>query len=206
MRRGSKLVVTAGLLCMTAGLGWVALAQTVSTSYLVIAAQMLFLGSGMGLTTAPATESIMGAVSLAKAGVGSALNDMTRELGSTLGVAVVGSVFASLYVSKLTGGSARTVPAPAVAHAKESVGAAYATVDALAAHGASGAAQGLRQLASAGFMNGLHGGCLLVAGVCAAGAVVCALVLPSQPPEQAAEEHAEAPHPIPRLAQAQGQA
>ena len=53
--------------------------------------------SGMGLTSAPATESIMGAVSRRQAGVGSAVNDSTRLLGGTLGVAVIGSVYASLY-------------------------------------------------------------------------------------------------------------
>jgi len=209
LKRGSKLIVTAGLVCMAIAFSWVAIAGSVSMGYLEIAGQMLFIGAGMGLTSAPATESIMGAVSVAKAGVGSAMNDMTRELGSTLGVAVVGSVFASLYVSRLTGAAAHALPAAAIAHAKESVGAAYQTVGHLAAGGAGGAAEGLRALASSGFMDGLHGACLVVAGVCAAGAVVCAVVLPSQPPEQAAEpepEQGEGRHPVPRLAQAQGQA
>ena len=56
----------------------------------------------MGLTSAPATEAIMGVVPKAKAGVGSAVNDATRLLGATLGVAVIGSVYASLYASRLT--------------------------------------------------------------------------------------------------------
>jgi len=63
---------------------------------------MVVYGLGMGLTSAPATESIMGAVSARKAGVGSAVNDSTRLLGGTLGVAVIGSVYASLYASRLT--------------------------------------------------------------------------------------------------------
>jgi hypothetical protein len=75
---------------------------TPSFSYSIIAVQMVVYGLGMGLTSAPATESIMGAVSARKAGVGSAVNDSTRLLGGTLGVAVIGSVYASLYASRLT--------------------------------------------------------------------------------------------------------
>ena len=59
---------------------WVATASA-STSYLTIALQMVVYGVGMGLTSAPATEAIMGAVPRAKAGVGSAVNDATRLLG-----------------------------------------------------------------------------------------------------------------------------
>ena len=73
-----------------------------TTGYGTIAAQMVVLGTGMGLTSAPATEAIMGVVPKAKAGVGSAINDATRLLGGTLGVAVIGSVYASLYASRLT--------------------------------------------------------------------------------------------------------
>ena len=68
--------------------------------------QMVLLGGGLGLTTAPATEAIMGSLSADKAGVGSAVNDTTRELGGTLGVAIVGSVFASVYSGRLGSASA----------------------------------------------------------------------------------------------------
>ncbi len=84
---------------------------------------MVVLGTGMGLTSAPATEAIMGVVPAAKAGVGSAVNDATRLLGGTLGVAVIGSVFASLYASRLTSGLPAGVPASAARAAGESVGA-----------------------------------------------------------------------------------
>ena len=51
----------------------------------------------MGLTMAPATESIMGSLPRAKAGVGSAMNDTTRQVGGALGVAIIGSVMSSVY-------------------------------------------------------------------------------------------------------------
>jgi len=89
---------------MAVGFAWVASAS-VGTPYSHIVGQMIFLGAGLGLTTAPATESIMGSLSVDKAGVGSAVNDTTRELGGTLGVAIVGSVFNSIYVDGFSVGS-----------------------------------------------------------------------------------------------------
>jgi hypothetical protein len=80
---------------------WVTTAAA-RTSYGTIAAQMVILGTGMGLTSAPTTETIMGVLPKAKAGVGSAVNDATRLLGGTLGVAVIGSVW--FLVSRAIGG------------------------------------------------------------------------------------------------------
>src|SRR5207237_9875941 len=94
VRAGTKLVVTAGLVAMAGFYGWVAATTSATLSYGVIAAQMVVYGLGMGLTSAPATESIMGAISAAKAGVGSAINDSTRLIGRTLGRAVIRSSYA----------------------------------------------------------------------------------------------------------------
>jgi EmrB/QacA subfamily drug resistance transporter len=91
VRIGTKLVVATGLFSMAGFYLWVTTAAA-GTSYGTIAAQMVVLGTGMGLTSAPATDAIMGVVPRAKAGVGSAVNDATRLLGGTLGVAVIGSV------------------------------------------------------------------------------------------------------------------
>ena len=77
---------------------------------------MLLLGGGLGLTTAPATEAIMGSLSADKAGVGSAVNDTTREFGGTLGVAIAGSVFASVYSGHLGAAPLDRLPAEAMGH------------------------------------------------------------------------------------------
>src|SRR5260370_14195523 len=125
VRAGTKLIVTIGLVAMAAFYGWVAATTSATLSYSIIAAQMVLYGLGMGLTSAPATESIMGAISRAKAGVGSAVNDSTRLVGGTLGVAVIGSVYASVYGSHLTASIPASVPGPAASIAHQSVGAAY---------------------------------------------------------------------------------
>ena len=63
--------------------------------------RLALMASGMALTMAPATESIMGSLPLGKAGVGSAVNDTTRQVGGALGVAIIGSVLASIYGSQV---------------------------------------------------------------------------------------------------------
>lgn len=180
VRRGTKLVVGGGLTLLAVAYAWTSSASA-TTDYTTIVGQMLFLGTGMGLTSAPATESIMGAVSRAKAGVGSAINDTARELGATLGVAVIGSVYASLYTDAFTSAASRAVPAEALGAAQESIGAAVIAGDRLTQAGAGSAADTLLGLASTGFFDGMAAGCLVAAGVCAAGAVMALLVLPAQP-------------------------
>jgi EmrB/QacA subfamily drug resistance transporter len=75
VRFGTKLIVTLGLIAMAVFYIWVAASMSTTIGYDVIALQMVLYGIGMGLTSAPATESIMGAVSNRQAGVGSAVND-----------------------------------------------------------------------------------------------------------------------------------
>ena len=62
---------------------------------------MVLMAGGLALTSGPATEAIMGALPPSRAGAGSAVNDTTREIGGTLGVAIVGSVMNSIYGSRL---------------------------------------------------------------------------------------------------------
>src|SRR5256712_13745888 len=122
VRFGTKKVTTAGLCSFAGFFAWVSTA-TAGTSYLEIAGQMVLGGSGVGLVSAPATEAIMGVVPKAKAGVGSAVNDATRLLGSTLGVAVLGSIYASLYASRLTAALPSALPAHLARTAHDSAGA-----------------------------------------------------------------------------------
>src|SRR5437763_29094 len=134
VRVGTKLVVAFGLFLMAGFYVWVTTAAA-TTGYATIAAQMVVLGTGMGLTSAPATEAIMGVVPRAKAGMGSAVNDATRLLGGTLGVAVIGSVYASLYASRLTSALPAAMPATVARTAHASVGAALTAASKLGSAG-----------------------------------------------------------------------
>jgi EmrB/QacA subfamily drug resistance transporter len=191
VRAGNKVIVASGLLLFAAGLLWTATVSA-STSYTTIALQMLFLGTGMGLTSAPATEAIMGAVSKAKAGAGSAVNDATRLFGGTLGVAVIGSVAASLYSSRLASTAPAHLPAQAASAAKASVGAAIAASRVLAQAGLTHAGHALANSASGAFLHSLHGGCVAAGGVVIAGAIMAGLFLPARPGR---EPQAQPPSP-----------
>lgn len=179
VRFGTKLVVAAGLLATASFYLWVA-TVSVSTSYATIATQMVIYGIGMGFTSAPATEAIMGAVPTTRAGVGSAVNDATRLLGGTLGVAVIGSVYASLYASRLTAAFPTRAPAQ-LAAARHSVGAALAIARQLAHRGHPALGADLHTAATAAFTHGLSVACLTAGGVAAAGALIAATLLPAQP-------------------------
>ena len=172
-RVGTTRVVAAGLGLMSAGFALAATLGADSAYVGPILLSMVLMAAGLGLTTSPATEAIMGALPEAKAGVGSAVNDTTRELGGTLGVAIVGSVFASIYgprVAELLGDQ----PAEVVAAARESVGAAM--VLAQQAPGGEAIAAAAREA----FMSGFSSGSLVAAAATAAGAVLALRWLPAR--------------------------
>ena len=177
---GNKVIVGGGMLFFSAALLWIATFSR-ATSYGVIAASMVVLGLGMGLTQAPATEAIMGAVPKQKAGIASAVNGATRLFGGTLGVAVIGSVAASLYTSRLTALLPAGLPARAVTAAHGSVGGAAAAAQQLARAGLAGPARALDNAATLAFMHSLTGACLVAAGVAAVGTLLVAFLLPNRP-------------------------
>ena len=85
-----------GLTLVTTGL---LLLSTIAADspYPMVISFFMVMAAGMGMTMAPATESVMGALPRSKAGVGSAINDTTRQVGGALGVAIIGSVVSSVY-------------------------------------------------------------------------------------------------------------
>jgi EmrB/QacA subfamily drug resistance transporter len=101
-RYGQRLVVSSGLVIAAAGLAIVAATSTLTSSYWLFAIGLVVQATGMGFTTAPSTGAIMRSLPLHKAGVGSAVNDTTRELGGALGVAVLGSLVASHFRSSFS--------------------------------------------------------------------------------------------------------
>jgi hypothetical protein len=186
VRVGNRAIVASGLGAISVAFLWISTAST-ATPYLEIVGQMIVLGVGMGLTSAPATEAIMGVVPKEKAGIGSAMNDATRELGGTLGVAVIGSVFASLYAGRLA--LPAGLPTEAVEAARESVGGAFIAAQRVADAGLGPAAEQLRAAASTAFFDGFAVGCLVAAGVAALGALLAAALLPAQPIVADDDEH-----------------
>ncbi|MYS87488.1 MFS transporter [Embleya scabrispora] len=96
-RIGARATMAAGILLAGAGLALMAAIVSVDGGYLSVLPGMLAMGSGMGLSMTPATEAITGALPHEHQGVASALNDVTREFGTALGVALLGALLSSGY-------------------------------------------------------------------------------------------------------------
>lgn len=193
-RIGTTKVVSAGLAFMAVGFGWVSTASA-ATPYLEIVGQMIFLGAGLGMTTAPATESIMGSLPPDKAGVGSAVNDTTRELGGTLGVAIVGSVFSSVYVGALRDG---TVFGHLPSVAQRATEGSVAATDIVVHHMPTAAVPAYLAEVSHAFLDGFHLACLVTAAVAFVGSVLAARFLPAH--ATTTDPDREAPRGSARLA------
>lgn len=161
-RFGSGKVITTGF-CVIAT-GFVTLSfVTSATPYLVTGLAFAIMGAGMGITAAPATGNIMSAVPPGKAGVGSAVNDTTREFGGALGIAVIGSLMSSLYRSGLDLESLDLPPAAAEA-AQGSVGAATTVAAGLPGGGPELVGQAISSFSGAYRMINIACAALAVAG------------------------------------------
>jgi predicted MFS family arabinose efflux permease len=126
-RFGVKRVVRAGFLLVAAGFTTLSFC-TASTPYALIAVALVCCGTGMAIVMPPASQQIVGSLPLAKAGVGSAMNDVTREVGGALGIAVAGSIVASIYGARA--GFTDVIPDEAAREAAtESIGQAIAVAD-----------------------------------------------------------------------------
>ena len=180
LRFGTKRVVGTGLLSMSVGFLIASTNDATSSYWLEVVPAMVFMAGGLGLTTAPATEAIMGSLPVDKAGVGSAVNDTTREIGGTLGVAVVGSVFSSLYGPDVAASLSRLgAPPEAAAIARESVVAAAE----VARRAPEAVRPAILEAASDAFLHGMAAGCRVAALATFAGAVVAFVALPARAAE-----------------------
>jgi EmrB/QacA subfamily drug resistance transporter len=179
---GSKLVVAGGL--AIAGVGLLLFSGlAVSSAYVSVLLALLVLGLGMSFTMAPATESIMGSLPRAKAGVGSAVNDTTRQVGGALGVAVLGSVVSSSYASKIAAAVGRSGASPTAAKAAhDSIGGAVGAAQQIGGQ----AGQVLATAARSGFVGAMRPAMLIAAGVTFAGVLVVLAFLPARAVDESA--------------------
>jgi EmrB/QacA subfamily drug resistance transporter len=187
-RLGTKRVVTAGMVLFSIGLA-VAATATTSTGYGRLGVALLFMGAGMGLAGAPATESIMGSLPSERANIGSAVNDTTRELGGALGVAIVGSIMSSLYATRLTDELPDAVPAPVATAARESLGAGVQVSGSLGAE--------IADTAREAFVHAMSRASMVAALVAALGAFIAWRYLPAREaevPDANASEVSDAAH------------
>jgi EmrB/QacA subfamily drug resistance transporter len=145
------------------------------TPYWWIVLSLVPLTSGMAMAMSPMTAAIMSAVPARRAGAGSAMNDATRELGSALGVAVLGSIAASQYSSHL-----HDALAGLPAAARSSAGASIAGALRAAGQLPGPAARTLELAARTAFVDGIHVAALFGVGLAVVAAVLTTRYLPSK--------------------------
>jgi hypothetical protein len=143
---------------------------TESSSYVHVFFGLVVMALGIAMGMVPATDSIMGSLPKEKAGVGSAVNDTTRQVGGALGVAVLGSLLATGYRARL---QVNGLGGAALANARSSVGGALQTAkdlgnDALAAS------------ARASYVHGMHMSLVVGAVFILGGALLSLLYLPAR--------------------------
>jgi EmrB/QacA subfamily drug resistance transporter len=186
LKIGSRAVVSTGLLFMGAGLVVAAFNSGPHTSfYGPIIVAMVLLALGLSSITAPTAEAVMGSVADDQRGAAAGVNNTTRELGGTLGVAVFGSVFASAYAPRITA-AFKPLPIPAVpkAESHQSMAAALAVVG----HAPKAVRPALENIAFSAFHSGLLVACLAGAGVALFGAVTAYVLLPGRATTEAPAE------------------
>lgn len=182
---GTKLTVGLGILLAGSGMFYLSQVADVDTPYSTILFGMCILAAGMGTAMSPATNSIMGSVPVRKAGVGSAMNDTTRQVGGALGVAVLGTVMNSVYLSKtevlrgsLSEGVFETV--------QNSIQTALIVAEQLPPH----LAQPVIEASKAGFVSGMNDAFLYASIIMAAASLITLAILPKwvrRPPEEEEE-------------------
>ena len=151
---------------------------TPTTETWVVSLTLFFLAIGLANVMAPGTGAVMSAVPEAKAGVGSAMNDLFRQLGGALGVAVIGSAINTVYRERIAD-AITGLPGPAADAAGDSVGAAVAIAGQVGGPGG----QALAAAARAGFTDALGVAAVVAASVAVLTAIFVFRAMPARPTE-----------------------
>jgi EmrB/QacA subfamily drug resistance transporter len=175
-RFGSRTVVPLGMTVAGAGMLLLGATAGLDTPYWVLALCLVVLAGGMGMTMAPSTANIMSSVPFEKAGVGSAQNDTTRELGGALGIAVLGTIYASVYRHSMADVAA-TLPGDVGAAVGNSLSSAVRVIPQLGPQ-----APAVIHAARSAYVDGLGWALATGAIVAWTGAVLVRLVLPRRSP------------------------
>ncbi len=179
-RYGAGRVVAAGLTSIAVGMA-VFTTTTPDTRDRVLLVGFLFIGIGLALATAPSTNAIMGAVPRDNAGMGSAVNDTTREVGGAIGIAVVGTLLATGYRSAVNGDLADLAAASSSGLTADQASRARGSISgAITAAHEVGGETGARLLRAAdeAFCHGLRIGAGTIVGLALLGAVLAWRTMP----------------------------
>ena len=148
---------------------------TTTTDTWVVSVTLFALAICLANVMAPATSAVMGAVPESKAGVGSAMNDLLRQLGGALGVAIIGSVMNTVYRDRV-GDALGALPAAAAAAAADSVGAAVT----IAGRVGGEAGLALAAVARSAFVDALGAAVVVAGAIAVATAFLIGRIMPAR--------------------------
>lgn len=167
------------MLLAAAGLA-VVTGATPTSGYRLTLAALLLAGTGIGLAMAPATDSVMGSLPLAKASVGSAMNDTARLIGGAFGVAILGTTINQVYRTHITA-TADQLPPAAAAPTRDSLQAALQVAGRLDPTHATT----LQTAARLAFTDAMNQAAIIAAVVAFSAALLALILLPTRSTEQA---------------------
>ena len=170
---GPRYLVLAMATAMVAGISMLTTLSVTSSTFDVILPLTIF-GFGAGLGMPALTDTVMAAVPEADAGIGSAVNDVSRELGGALGVATIGSVVSGLYRSNVESSLSGAFPAEVVEVASESIGVANVAAQGLPAD----VGLALTEAANTAFVDAMTGGFVVSAIILLASVVIAFTLVP----------------------------
>ena len=183
-RVGPRVLITFGLLAVSGALFWQSFLK-VDSGYGFLLPGFVLMGIGMGFVMSPMSTAAMNAVDAAKAGVASGTLSMSRMVGGTFGVAVLGALVASLGRAKID----QLLPAVGA-------GRRQALADSLGGSGGSASDPRVGHALREAFVYALSHGLRIGAALALFGSIVAAALIGSRPPQAARPAAEPAPEAL----------
>ena len=177
-RVGPKRLVVGGMAAMVVGLLWISMSNA-STPYWHVAIGLVIVATGPALAMPTLTGGILSSVPLRKSGVGSAVNDTTREVGGAIGIAVIGTIISSIYGARVAD-SLAGLPDAIVDPVEDSAGKALGVAQGLAAQGDTATAGRIVEAVQSSFADAFQVGLRASAAIAFCALLVMAAKFPSE--------------------------
>jgi EmrB/QacA subfamily drug resistance transporter len=180
-RTGPKFLIVLAMIVTFGGVVWLTRLD-VDSSYSVVLYGLLAFGFGGGMAMAPMTDTVMAAVPVDDAGVGSAINDVMRELGAALGIAITGTVVAGLYADEVIASLSGLAPPEIVSGAADGIGIAAV----ISQQAGPVLGEIVREASNAAFVSAFTDGFWISAGFMLAAGVAALFLVPNRMREEQA--------------------
>ena len=185
---GNKLAISLGILISGGGLLYLAEMLHPDSSYPILLWGMFIVALGIGIVMSPATNAIQGSLPINRAGIASAMNDTTRQVGGALGVALLGALMNATYLDKIARVEViASLPEQAADTIRSSIQGAHIVAGGLPADVAKAIIDGSNEAFTVGMTDAMFIGAIIM-GVCA---IISFILLPRR--ARILKEHKEAP-------------